>query len=413
MILDILLHTTTQILLCLTSAAALSVLPLKYNLPIMTHCSLSVKPTPSPTYGGKTFSPRIIQQHVLVGSYHHRAVYLSLRSKKPRLQHTILVAHHEITSISSDFDHVHEKTGLGLGLEVGPPVDLQYMCLKNSSNNNHEDTSKQYPPVILLHGLLGQKRNLASLGASLHSQLKKKRDVYAVDLRNHGDNAHDWRDDMSYSHMALDIIHFMNQQNIQNAVLIGHSMGGKLAASLALSHPERVQGLIILDISPVTYTLKDTAWKAVQDIVDTLDQVDITNFEKKVDLDMHLRESVEDPSLRAFILTSIESVQGKRTTSKLRWKINLDAIVQQMNVLAGFDVWFRSSSETSLQHLQYEGDVFFLNSSISRYIKHSHMDTISGYFPNFMLTTLKGVGHSLHTDSPEATVALLKKYLDR
>jgi pimeloyl-ACP methyl ester carboxylesterase len=351
---------------------------------------------------------------------------------------------------SVDFQEQGDRTTM-----MGPPVDLQYMCLKvehhnennnnnnnnSNSNNTHDNdetitlssrrraggsgnsttsrSSSRYPPVILLHGLLGQKRNLASLGAALYSQLKKKRDIYALDLRNHGDNTHDWRDEMSYSHMSLDVINFMDQNNIQNAVLIGHSMGGKLASSMALSHPERVQGLIVLDIAPVTYTDHDTAWKSVQDIVDTLEKVDVAKFDKKADLDSHLQKSVEDPSLRAFILTSIKSVKGDAGGPDgrvlLQWKINIDAIVQQMNVLAGFDVCYHGSSdkESSLQHLQYNGDAFFVNSPISRYIKHSHMDTIKRYFPNFMLTTIKGVGHSLHTDSPEATVELLKKYLDR
>eukprot|EP00557_Chaetoceros_sp_GSL56_P002776 CAMPEP_0176500478 /NCGR_PEP_ID=MMETSP0200_2-20121128/13575_1 /TAXON_ID=947934 /ORGANISM="Chaetoceros sp., Strain GSL56" /LENGTH=391 /DNA_ID=CAMNT_0017899153 /DNA_START=291 /DNA_END=1466 /DNA_ORIENTATION=+ len=315
---------------------------------------------------------------------------------------------------------------------MGPPVDLQYMCLKVGPNDDEptssgsastttiSKSSRRHPPVILLHGLLGHKRNLASLGAALHAQIKKKRDIYAVDLRNHGDNTHDWRDHMSYSHMSMDVINFMNQNKIEKAVLIGHSMGGKLASSMALSHPERVQGLIVLDISPIRYTHKDTAWKSVQAIVDTLDNVDITKFDKKSELDLHLQESVEDPSLRAFILTSINSLKGRHNDDEdnnahaLQWNINIDAIVQQMNVLAGFDVCYHGSSDdASLQHLQYEGDAFFLNSPISRYIKHSHMETIKRHFPNFMLTTIKGVGHSLHTDSPEATVELLKKYLDR
>ena len=42
------------------------------------------------------------------------------------------------------------------------------------------------PPVLFLHGLLGSKRNFASLGASLASQLDNKRRILAMDLRNHG-----------------------------------------------------------------------------------------------------------------------------------------------------------------------------------------------------------------------------------
>jgi len=100
-------------------------------------------------------------------------------------------------------------------------VNLKYLEFTDSSIEEENDA------VILLHGLLGQKRNFASLGNSLALQLETKRRIFAVDLRNHGDNTHDWRNEMSYSHMAEDVIGFMETIGIPRAVLIGHSMGGK------------------------------------------------------------------------------------------------------------------------------------------------------------------------------------------
>lgn len=100
-------------------------------------------------------------------------------------------------------------------------VDLKYLEFTDTSIDDEND------PVILLHGLLGQKRNFASLGNSLALQLETKRRIFAVDLRNHGDNTHDWRDEMSYSQMAKDVIGFLESIGIQRAVLVGHSMGGK------------------------------------------------------------------------------------------------------------------------------------------------------------------------------------------
>lgn len=46
-------------------------------------------------------------------------------------------------------------------------------------------------------------------------------------------------------------------------------MGGKCAKAMALTHPERVSGLIVLDISPVRYTEEDPSWNAVQNIIKT------------------------------------------------------------------------------------------------------------------------------------------------
>lgn len=44
-------------------------------------------------------------------------------------------------------------------------------------------------------------------------------------------------------------------QGLTEAVLIGHSMGGKAAAMTALLHPHAVKGLIMMDIAPVSYSM--------------------------------------------------------------------------------------------------------------------------------------------------------------
>lgn len=96
-------------------------------------------------------------------------------------------------------------------------VDLKYMEFTSLD----ESVENQREPVILLHGLLGQKRNFATIGSSLALQLEHKRRIFAVDLRNHGDNT-DWRSEMSYSHMAEDVRLFMDNAGIEKAVLIGY-----------------------------------------------------------------------------------------------------------------------------------------------------------------------------------------------
>lgn len=63
--------------------------------------------------------------------------------------------------------------------------------------------------------------------------------------------------------------------------------------------------------------------------------------------------------------------------------------------------------------VQYHGDVFFIHGGASRFVKMSHLPTIASYFPNHMLTTIRGSGHWVHAEAPDDTIALLKRYLDR
>jgi pimeloyl-ACP methyl ester carboxylesterase len=250
------------------------------------------------------------------------------------------------------------------------------------------------PPVILLHGLLGSKRNFASLGTALAQQLRIKRQVLALDLRNHGES--DWRNVMTYDEMALDVVTFMEKQGIREAVLVAHSMGGKVAQTLALLHPDRVAGLVVLDMAPVTYSDQDAAWKAVKDIIHVLADLDLRAAKSKRDIDVALRASIPDPALRAFVLTNLDQ-------QNMKWKINMEAIASQLHELAGFSVVGR----------QYSGDAFFIHGGQSKFVRHAYMDAIAGFFPNHMLTTIRGAGHWIHAEAPDDVIALLKQYLDR
>mmetsp|Transcript_17377 Transcript_17377/g.34669 ORF Transcript_17377/g.34669 Transcript_17377/m.34669 type:complete len:392 (+) Transcript_17377:43-1218(+) len=318
-------------------------------------------------------------------------------------------------------------------------VQLSYSEFQ-PSNKGTTTSQQHHPPVILLHGLLGNKRNFASLASSLSTQLQNPRSIYTVDLRNHGENTHDWKNTMSYSEMVRDVLAFMDKISSEEAVIVGHSMGGKVAQSLALMAPERVAGLVVLDISPVRYYSDnkkasggvgdDSGWKVVEQIVRSVAQIDLEEggYKTKREVDAVLRDGIlEDPALRAFVLTNLEQLRAKdvsdaESQSLLKWKIHWDGIVNELDRIAGFDV-YDQSMDSNLEGLEeqqqqssqytYDGDVFFIHGGASRFVRSSHLPTITSYFPNHMLTTIRGVGHWVHAEAPDDTIALLKRYLDR
>eukprot|EP00536_Pseudo-nitzschia_multiseries_P001568 jgi/Psemu1/294459/fgenesh1_pm.19_\ len=265
-------------------------------------------------------------------------------------------------------------------------------------------------PVLFLHGLLGSKRNFATCANMLARQIDKKRRIIGVDLRNHGDTQ-PWSDN--------NVVQFLKSQNIEEVILVGHSMGGKVAQALALLHPEYVAGLVVLDIAPVTYTREaDPHWRAVEDILrsvhEVIEDAEATGAEtNKREIDRSLRKSIPDPALRAFVLTNYDSRNNQ-------WKVPIATMVREIEQIAGFDLTATATttttlvaSETSSTSVIYEGDVFIINGGQSRFVRHAYMDQIASYFPNHMLTTIRGSGHWVHAEAPDDLVALLKRYLDR
>ena len=199
------------------------------------------------------------------------------------------------------------------------PIELEYVEYTHASVHLEQ---MHDAPVILLHGLLGSKRNFSTVGSSLSRQLSRtKRRILALDLRNHGESkSHNWRDSMSYVEMASDVIGFLDSKGIGKAVIVGHSMGGKVAQALALLFPERVEGLIVLDIAPVVYDKeKDGSWKAVSTIIDALTNLPTENISKR-ELDSLLKEyGVDDVSLRSFVLTNIEEDRKSKQIRYVPW----------------------------------------------------------------------------------------------
>jgi esterase len=205
---------------------------------------------------------------------------------------------------------------------------------------------------------------------------------------------------MSYRSMASDVVAWLDRHGVDQAVLVGHSMGGKVAQAAALLHPGRVSGLVVLDIAPVRYDPhSDPSWKAVGDIVSVLASIDVQPGMSRSQADQLMRSAIPDPALRAFCLTNLDPKAG-------RWKVPLPAIASNLDRLADFDV-------PAPPHHQYTGDAFFIHGGQSRFVRSSHIPAIASYFPNHLLTTIRGAGHWIHAEAPDDTTALLKKFLDR
>ncbi|CAG2062340.1 unnamed protein product, partial [Timema podura] len=121
------------------------------------------------------------------------------------------------------------------------PVKMAYTCYEATNDSGNDN------PIIIMHGLLGSKGNWNTVSKNICAQTNRR--VIAVDARNHGDSPH--TPELSYKHMASDVRLLINDLQIRQASLIGHSMGGRVMMYFALTYPDIIDKLVVVDISPV------------------------------------------------------------------------------------------------------------------------------------------------------------------
>jgi len=242
------------------------------------------------------------------------------------------------------------------------------------------------PPIIVLHGLLGSSRNWAGIARSL----AETHAVYVLDARNHGESPRS--PTMSYPEMAEDVQAFIAEENLVAPVVLGHSMGGKTAMTLALDHGAALGGLIVADIAPVAYRPR------FMEQVDALRALDLAALDRRADADAALAQAVPEQAVRAFLLHNLVAEDGA-----YRWRADLDAIAANVEALAGFPDWGGD--------VLYSGPTLILRGERSDYVRTKHHAEIRRLFPEAGIGMIAEAGHWLHVDRPEAFLARIRAFL--
>jgi esterase len=240
------------------------------------------------------------------------------------------------------------------------------------------------PTLVLLHGLFGSARNFGLV----QREFASRRRTIALDLRNHGASPHDAT--MRYADMAADVMRALDRMSALPAILLGHSMGGKVAMQAALTHAESVARLIVADIAPITYP------PHYRDIANAMLAMPLVSGMTRAEADAALTQSVPDAAMRAFLLQNLQV--GKAPA----WRIGLGEIVAAFGEIEGWDAPVDA---------HYGGPTLFVAGATSKYIQPEHRPIIRSWFPSARFVTLKNAGHWLHADNPSGFIAVVEAFL--
>ena len=242
-------------------------------------------------------------------------------------------------------------------------------------------------PVIILHGLFGFSDNWMTIA----KRLGEKHKVFVPDLRNHGQSFHS--EEWNYNVMVEDLLNLIVKNEIENPVILGHSMGGKVAMNFAAKYPDILKKLIIVDIAPRFYPIHH------QSILDGLMNLDLGNVSSRSDADHKLAQSVPEADVRLFLLKNI----ARDSDGKFIWKLNLPVISENIeNVGVG---------------LLYSGITFakptlFIRGSRSGYVQPEDFKNIAEIYENCNFVTIANSGHWVHAENPVVFFKTVDYFLD-
>ena len=241
--------------------------------------------------------------------------------------------------------------------------------------------------VVFLHGLFGQGKDFPRI-AQGHCE---KATCHLVDLPNHGDSS--WTVGFSLEGQAGHLSHWLEKTFDSPIALIGHSLGGKLAMRIALSQPQLVDRLMVVDISPAA---SDGPTRFAP-LVSAMQSLDLEHLTSRTQASEILADSIPDPQVRGFLLQNLRRLGGSWA-----WRMNLDLLGDSLKVIGG---WPHCDGT-------YEGPVWWVAGKLSSYVLPEHTAAMKALFPRALTITLKRAGHWVHADDPEAFVTLCSEFLD-
>ncbi len=262
------------------------------------------------------------------------------------------------------------------------------MSLPASSSLHTTEIGDEGPRVVFLHGLFGQGRNFTQIARELIPDLQS----VLVDLPNHGQSP--WLGTTDYVVVADAVASVVRDSYVDAGPvhLVGHSMGGKVAMVLALRHPELVDRLVVVDIAPVA----SGGSGEFEHLLNSLAGLDLEAIQRRADADAALEGQIGDERVRGFLLQNL-----RRGPDGFAWRANLDLLQAELSTIADFPDMGAS----------FERPVLWIAGEHSDYVLPEHAPAMRKLFPNTRLVTIKGSGHWVHSEQPEAFVSTLRAFL--
>ncbi len=229
-------------------------------------------------------------------------------------------------------------------------------------------------PLLILHGLFGYSDNWQTHAKKLAEYYQ----VILVDQRNHGHSP--WNEEFTYDLLVDDLKELVNDLQLENIILLGHSMGGKTSMRYAQRYPEDLEKLIVVDIGVKTYPAHHN------EIIKGLLAVDTKDLSSRTIAEEQMAPFIPSYGIRQFLLKNLYWKEKGR----LDWRMNIPVLEREMeNILSG------------MPDIEVFTPTLFIRGLASDYVLDEDINELENRFPDMQLVSIENAGHWVHAEAPE------------
>lgn len=257
----------------------------------------------------------------------------------------------------------------------------------------HRQTGRGSKVVILLHGFGSSSTTYKSMMEELSSQYQ----VIALDFPGSGLSSKQSEDDLSFAGKVKTVEEFMTKQAISQAYLVGHSVGGAVAAQVALNNPDKIEKLVLL--APAGYGDHDDSFAYLKYIPPPLDRLFMrvgifNNNSTKI----ILRKAYFDEDLvtKGLIANYLDPVKTKRADWGFIKQLSLGLV-----------------PDLSDEYAQITQPTLILWGNQDELISSLRLEEMVGSMIDVKGYLIHDVGHVVHEEGFESVAGRIKSFLAR
>ncbi|XP_017874664.1 PREDICTED: protein ABHD11 [Drosophila arizonae] len=265
----------------------------------------------------------------------------------------------------------------------------------NSTTYQMPHSQMNSPPILVLHGLNLSGSNWRR--SARHMMKQGSRWLIVVDARNHGESPH--CESHTPADMAADVAALIEERMLKRIVALGHGMGGRALMTLALTRPDLVERIIVVDITPGPLPPEViNAARLFKLMVDVLPKIpkDLSLQEGRTFIMPELRKLIKNETDLTLIVANLQ----KDDNGCFAWSVNAKAI---------FDGWSQLMIryKQSLKGLPpYQGETLLIAGRKTKFVTPTNVKIMKKFFPKLHVEYLNA-HHKVHVDQPQKFVQLV------